>query len=238
MNKTITIVTPSINGLENFIEEVAQLALFTNMINMTGVGTAITVTLLDADVLLIIVPTDSHEIKITTDLMKLNDHRELDFTLNARGKKLKVHAPNSLGEAIRLPLSKVMDIYIHENDKLNIPVEPKLEPRYWNMGHIYPQYSEQPMQPQPYWGFPQHAMPPAFPNQQPSRQPQQPMRNQPFPMDPMQSLQPTQRHWEDMARAGGRMPPRSGNKRDEPIHQGFTPDDDKGVEGRNERPGG
>lgn len=216
---TMTINQTALPEVEHFIQKTAQLALQLEMIKMTGVGDSVTITLLPAGILMIEIPLDNGNLSVTTELVGNVDTYINPFTISTDDAKAVVGGAVSYYMQRPGPTKDISDlikiltgVFIESRDE-EIGTLPKLiiidGPQV-----CYPPYPEMQM---PY-GY----------------QPQQPQ--QPHGFQPQQPQQP---------QAGypmGHGPVSGSYRRDRtdgvPIKQGYMRDDETGVEGRNERPGG
>ena len=202
---TLTINQTTLPEVEHFIQKTAQLALQLEMIKMTGVGDSVTITLLPAKVLMIEVPLDNGNIRVTTDLTENVDMYIIPFTLSTDDVKAVVGG--AVGYQMQRPgptkdisdLIKILTrVFVDSRDE-EIGTLPKLiivdGPQVG-----YPPYPEM----QTPYGF----------------QPQQPQAGYPMNHGPV---------------GAGYYRGRTDGA---PIKQGYMKDDETGVEGRNERPGG
>lgn len=213
---TLTINQTTLPEVEHFIQKTAQLALQLEMIKMTGVGDSVTITLLPAKVLMIEIPLDNGNLRVTTDLVRNVDTYISPFTLSTDDAKAVVGGAVSYHMQRPGPTKDISDlikiltgVFVDSRDE-EIGTLPKLiiidGPQVG-----YPPYPEMQM---PYGFQPQQSQQPY------GFQPQQPQNGYPMGHEPV---------------GAGYYRSRSDGA---PIKQGYMRDDETGVEGRNERPGG
>lgn len=259
MENKMIITTDELPAVKKFIEYSAQFALNLNMINMTGVGKEIALTLLPGKVLSISIPLDNDEIIFTTDIIQLNGNATRQFSLYVGDLKVLVNNEVALYsqsyrtvKQISQSLEAIISTYLKNNTNLGeVPTQVSLvdpncgiyplggNPYYGGQPqqqhHAYPQYG----QPQPSPGRPHFYTQAGYPQQQPYPQAYGSMHNHSNPQQPQQphGFQPQQ------PQAGypmghGPVGPSCGYAGSAPIKQGYVRDDETGVEGRNARPGG